>query len=227
MKYRIVSICHKIGVIWGCLSRVIPNNVAYLCGQMKRGYITGRQSNRFFSFGKDSLLSDDLQLFHPNQISIGQKTSILKHCILEVYADDDGNPKLIIGNNVHIGEYSHITCAKKIEIGNGVLTGRFVLISDNAHGRSNIDDMKEAPLSRPISSKGEIKIGPNVWIGDNVSILSGVTIGEGSIIGAGTVVTKDIPPYSVAVGSSARIIKRENNENYSSLFTTVSQDSGK
>lgn len=52
-----------------------------------------------------------------------------------------------------------------------------------------------------------MRIENNVWIGDNVVVLPGCTIGEGSIVGANAVVTADIPPYSVAVGNPARVIK--------------------
>ena len=52
-----------------------------------------------------------------------------------------------------------------------------------------------------------INIGNDVFIGMNVTILDGVNIGDGAIIGAGAVVSKDIPPYAIAVGSPIRIIK--------------------
>ena len=50
-------------------------------------------------------------------------------------------------------------------------------------------------------------IGKNVWVGEKVTVLPGVHIGEGSIIGANSVVTHDIPPYSIAVGIPAKVIK--------------------
>ena len=53
-----------------------------------------------------------------------------------------------------------------------------------------------------------IKIENNVWIGANSVVLPGVQIGNHSVIGAGSIITKDIPPYSVAVGNPARIVKR-------------------
>lgn len=62
-------------------------------------------------------------------------------------------------------------------------------------------------MTIPIYSKGAIVIGDNVWIGEKAAILAGVTIGEGAIIGANAVVTKNIPPYSIAAGIPARIIK--------------------
>jgi len=52
-----------------------------------------------------------------------------------------------------------------------------------------------------------VKIGNDVWIGDRAMIISGVNIGDGAVIGAGSIVTKDVPPYSIVVGSPARIIK--------------------
>jgi acetyltransferase-like isoleucine patch superfamily enzyme len=54
---------------------------------------------------------------------------------------------------------------------------------------------------------GKVHIGKGVSLGVNVIVLPGVTIGEGSIIGAGSVVVKDIPPYSIAVGNPARVLK--------------------
>jgi acetyltransferase-like isoleucine patch superfamily enzyme len=57
-------------------------------------------------------------------------------------------------------------------------------------------------------SQGDIIVGNDVWIGTNVIILSGVTIGDGAIIGAGAVVTKDIPPYAIALGVPAKVKKK-------------------
>lgn len=55
--------------------------------------------------------------------------------------------------------------------------------------------------------KGEVVIGHGVWIGDSVIILPGVTVGNGAVIGAGSVVTRPIPPYAIAVGNPARVVK--------------------
>jgi acetyltransferase-like isoleucine patch superfamily enzyme len=56
-------------------------------------------------------------------------------------------------------------------------------------------------------SKGNIVIGNDVWIGHGVTLLSGINIGNGAVIGAESVVTKDIPPYAIAVGNPAQIKK--------------------
>lgn len=61
--------------------------------------------------------------------------------------------------------------------------------------------------NKDATTKGPINIGNDVWVGQNVTILSGVNIGNGAIIGAGAVVTKSIPPYAIAVGNPAKVVK--------------------
>lgn len=58
------------------------------------------------------------------------------------------------------------------------------------------------------ATKGDVVIGNDVWIGLGTTIVSGVTIGDGAVIGARAVVTKDIPPYTVAAGNPAKVIKK-------------------
>ncbi|WP_210333481.1 CatB-related O-acetyltransferase [Rhizobium sp. ARZ01] len=58
-----------------------------------------------------------------------------------------------------------------------------------------------------VTTKGPISVGHDVWIGRNALIMSGVTIGHGAVIGAGAVVTKDVPPYGIAVGNPAHVVK--------------------
>ena len=62
--------------------------------------------------------------------------------------------------------------------------------------------------SRPELPDDAITIGTDVWIGAGVIVLGGITIGSGSVIGAGSVVTRDIPPFSIAVGNPARVIRQ-------------------
>jgi chloramphenicol O-acetyltransferase type B len=56
-------------------------------------------------------------------------------------------------------------------------------------------------------SKGETKIGNDVWIGFRATVLSGVTIGDGAVIGAGAVVVADVPPYAIVAGNPARVVR--------------------
>jgi acetyltransferase-like isoleucine patch superfamily enzyme len=181
--------------------------MTYIIYLLKRNIVTEKNKKYFQNFGKNSLLAPHTILLKPRNIKIGRNTSIMQYCILETCTDIKLHPLLEIKDHVSIGEYSHITCANHIEIGNGVLTGRFVLITDNGHGKSDISEMTTPPLSRSIYSKGPVIIGQDVWIGDKATILPNVTIGKGAIIAANAVVTKDIPPYTIVAGCPAKVIR--------------------
>jgi acetyltransferase-like isoleucine patch superfamily enzyme len=62
------------------------------------------------------------------------------------------------------------------------------------------------------STKGDVIIGNDVWIGYDVTIVSGVKIGDGAVIGTGSVVAKDVPPYAIAAGNPARVVRYRFNE---------------
>lgn len=141
---------------------------------------------------------------------IGAKSSFGRYASITAWDYYEGNkyqPQVIIGTNCSFGDYIHITAINKIIIGNNLLTGRWVTISDNGHGDTIREALEIAPIQRKLITKGPIIIGNNVWIGDKATILSGVTIGDGSVIAANAVVTKDVPPYSVVAGNPASIIK--------------------
>lgn len=118
-------------------------------------------------------------------------------------------PELTIGEKCSFGAFNHITCTNRVQIGNGVLTGKWITITDNSHGATDFDSLCIMPSQRPVVSKGPVVIEDNVWIGDKATILPGVHIGEGAVIAANTVVTKEVPPYCVVGGNPARIIKQK------------------
>ena len=62
-------------------------------------------------------------------------------------------------------------------------------------------------IETPRESKGDVRIGNDVWIGQRATILSGVTIGDGAIIGAGSLVSRNVPPYAVAAGNPCRVLR--------------------
>lgn len=117
-------------------------------------------------------------------------------------------PKISIGSNVSMQSNCHISAINSVTIDDNVLMASFIYISDHSHGEPTVEMMEIPPLERPLFSKGPIHICRNVWLGEKVSVMPGVTIGEGSIIGANSVVTKDIPPYCVACGAPAKVIKK-------------------
>lgn len=89
-----------------------------------------------------------------------------------------------------------------VTIGNRVLFGPFVSIFAATHETEVQSRRDGIEYAKPVS------IGDDCWIGGNVTIMPGVTIGKGCTIGAGSVVTKDIPDFSVAIGSPARVVKK-------------------
>ena len=158
----------------------------------------------------DGFINYSISVTGGQYISIGKDSIIGRNVILQAWDSYQGRempPSITIGKKVRIGEGSHITAITNIVIGDGVQTGRRVLISDNSHGDSHNQEERMLPVvERPLTTKGNIVIGNNVWLGDNVVVLSGVTIGDGAIIGANAVVTKDVPAFSTAVGIPAKCI---------------------
>lgn len=156
----------------------------------------------------DGFIQRGLFLRGGEYICVGKHTRIDRNNILTAWALTERIPQLRIGDHCDIGQYNHITCVNRIIIGNGVLTGRWVTITDNSHGNSSYESLSMRPSLRKVESKGEVLIGDNVWIGDKCTILPNVHIGDGVIVAANSVVTKDVPPYSVVGGNPARILKR-------------------
>lgn len=161
-----------------------------------------KKCDRTVKFGKIGYIHD------LDFISIGKNTIFNDYFYLTAWKQKDNSPLLDIGECCCFGAFNHITCYNTIKIGNNCLTGKWVTISDNNHGDTNYNTLVLPPQKRQIVTKGPVIIGNNVWIGDKVSILSGVTIGDGAIIASNAVVTQDIPPYSVAGGVPAKIIKQ-------------------
>jgi acetyltransferase-like isoleucine patch superfamily enzyme len=91
-----------------------------------------------------------------------------------------------------------------VEIGDHCMFANGCFISDAAH---RFDDPELPVPWQGFTTKGPTRVGDNVWCGAGVVITSGVTVGRRSVIGANSVVTQDIPPYSIAAGAPARVIR--------------------
>jgi len=132
-------------------------------------------------------------------INIGNNVSLEKGVV--VSTSERG--KIIIGNNVYIGEYSVLTSNEEIEIDDNVLISPHNDIVDFNH----IYEDRKMPINQQGFIAKKIKIAEDVWIGSGSKILMGVTIGKGAVIGAGSVITKDVLPYHVVIGNPAKTVK--------------------
>lgn len=143
-------------------------------------------------------------------ISIGNDCGIGKYCFLgafDHYEKDTFNPEIKIGNNFSMLFNCQITAINKIVIGDNVLIGSRVYITDHFHGNITKEEINIPPVKRSLFSKGPVVVGNNVWIGSGVAILPNVTIGDNCIIGANSVVTKSFDKNSVIAGNPARLIR--------------------
>lgn len=138
-------------------------------------------------------------------IRIGANVTIKRNTIVECTGViQELGESLTIGDHVGISQNCFIQVRGPVVIGSKVMFGPGVSIFSENHGFEN-NDMPM--ITQPTTRRG-VTIGSDVWIGSNSTILDGVNIGDGSVIGANSVVTESVPPYSIAVGAPARVIKK-------------------
>jgi lipopolysaccharide O-acetyltransferase len=134
------------------------------------------------------------------------------------YQSQSFNPAIMIGDYVSFSDSVHISSIESVAIGNHVLMGSRIYISDHNHGiycgieQSSPD---QPPSERPLGGGGPVTIGDNVWIGDNVVILGPATIGRGSIIGANSLVRGMFQENCIVAGTPAKVIKVFNAKTHS------------
>jgi acetyltransferase-like isoleucine patch superfamily enzyme len=109
-----------------------------------------------------------------------------------------GGGEIVIGNYCILSCGVRIRSAISIHIGDNTMLAERCLITDA--------DWHDAYHRIYPGKKGPVRIGRNVWLGDSVTVCKGVTIGDNSIVGAASVVTRDIPPNSIAAGNPARVV---------------------
>lgn len=142
-------------------------------------------------------------------VEIGEDFSAGRGLWLEAisrYNDEEFAPRIVIGNHVRISQFVHIAATHLIEIGDNVLIGSKVMITDHNHGQysgQNHVSPQTSPTDRPLDRERHVLIERNVWLGDGVVVTPGSSIGEGSVIGANSVVHGSIPAFTIAVGAPA------------------------
>lgn len=171
-----------------------------------KAYIWNLKKRMKERLGTGCYIPYDSRIIGKEYISIGDKFYAYGNLRLEAF-DIEKNGKdtirLNIGSNVAVGNYCHIGAMNYIEIGDNVLMGSNVLITDHMHGQATLEEMHIPPNERTLFSKGIVVIGKNVFIGDGAKIMPDVKIGEGAIVGSNAVVTHDVEKYSIVAGVPA------------------------
>lgn len=150
-----------------------------------------------------------------SRIQMGEDFSAERGLWLEAisrYNDQVFCPKIVIGKHVRASHYVHIAATHSVEIGDHVLMGSKVIITDHNHGQYSDRHVSPEipPALRSLDASLKVTIGRNVWLGDGVVVTPGSSIGEGSVIGANSVVIGCIPSFSIAVGAPAIVRKTFN-----------------
>jgi acetyltransferase-like isoleucine patch superfamily enzyme len=142
-------------------------------------------------------------------LTIGSESNVEAAIVFE-----KDSARISIGSRTHVGGGTVLAAACNIEIGDDVLVAFGALIMDhNSHSlsfRERRDDVREWIQGRKDWTRVQIesvRISDKAWIGARAIILKGVTVGEGAIVAAGSVVTRDVPPWSIAGGNPARVIR--------------------
>lgn len=183
---------------------------ARLLGAWRHRLTSALAAARCAEHGGGLHLRQPLSLIGLRHVRLGSDVQFGAHLRLEAFAFHNGksfSPRIDIGDRFSGNDRLHIAAINHIQIGNDVLVGSDVYISDHAHGDSREAHGDTPPARRILTSKGPVYIGDRVWIGSKVCILPGVTVGHDAIIGAGSVVTRDIPPRTVAAGIPARALR--------------------
>ncbi len=119
-----------------------------------------------------------------------------------ITAPDDARVRIGAGCFLNLGVM--VASLKLVEIGDHCMLANGCFVSDADH---RFDDLRRPVTWQGFTSRGPTRLGANVWLGANVVVTSGVTIGERCVVGANSVVTRDLPPRSVAAGAPARVLR--------------------
>jgi len=152
--------------------------------------------------GRKCFIDDFVTIFgQDGSVVLEKRVHLYRGTIIEV----GRGGKVIIGENTHIQPGCNLNgYVGEVRIGRKVMVSAGCGFTPYQH---NLDDLSRPMSDQELTSKGDIVIEDDVWLGMGVKVMDGVRIGQGAVVGANAVVTKDIPPYSIAVGVPARVIR--------------------
>jgi acetyltransferase-like isoleucine patch superfamily enzyme len=142
-----------------------------------------------------------LEALRAGRLEIGAQT------LLEpgVWITAPGDARIRIGEGTFLNLGVMVAATELVEIGSHCMFANGCFVTDGSH---RFDDPEKPVPWQGFTTKGSTRIGDNVWCGANVVVTSGVTVGERCVIGANSVVTADIPPFSIAAGAPAKVLRQ-------------------
>lgn len=149
-------------------------------------------------------------VINPRLLDLGENVMIKQGCFLHCGGMEWSNGRgcIKLCDSTYLGENSILYGAGIIVIGSKSRIGPGVKIFSSREIFEDNIKLAERYETTGFHALGKVIVGDNSIVFSNVVISPGVTIGEGAVIGAGSVVTKDIPPWTVAYGAPARVIKK-------------------
>ena len=155
--------------------------------------------------GRKTFVDPTVQFIGAEHIEVGYRSIISEGCWFNVSDRSGSEPRIVIEDHCIISRRVFMNSGKRIAIGPHCLIGN----ESNFLGADHdFSDPFRPYLVAPSPSGEEITVEANCWMGSNCIVLKGITIGFGCVIGAGSMVTRTLPPLSVAVGTPCRVIKR-------------------
>jgi len=152
------------------------------------------------AFARWPLHGNVLELLLEDRLELGP------HVLFEpgVWLTAQAPARIRIGEGTFLNLGVQVAALELVEIGAHCMFANGCFVSDADH---RFDDPDTPVPYQGFTSKGPTRVGDNVWCGANVVITSGVTVGERCVIGSNSVVNRDLPPYSIAVGAPAKVVK--------------------
>jgi acetyltransferase-like isoleucine patch superfamily enzyme len=142
-----------------------------------------------------------LEMFADGRLEVGEQALLEPGAWLT--APPPGRIRIGAGTFLNLGV--QVAAVDRVDIGAHCMLANGCFVTDGNH---RFDDPVRPVPWQGFTSKGPTILGDNVWCGANVVITSGVTIGTRCVIGANSVVTTDLPPYSIAAGAPARVLRK-------------------
>ncbi|HET9721286.1 MAG TPA: acyltransferase [Solirubrobacteraceae bacterium] len=152
------------------------------------------------AFARWPLHGNVLEALREGRLEIGEHVLFEPH--VWITAPDQARARIGSGSFLNIGVM--VAAHELVEIGRHCMFANGCFVTDANH---RFDDLEKPVPWQGFTSKGPTRVGDNVWCGAHVVITSGVTVGERCVIGANSVVTEDLPPFSIAAGAPARVIR--------------------